>query len=258
MSNTVEKNKRKKMPDFKTRFNRLRGEMSQDAFAKKLGISRPTVGSYINGDRLPDATIIKIIAEKCDVSSDWLLGLTDDSRGDISVMEIEKELKLTAGAIYSIKDCDYDLITVLNFILKSEHFSKLLSGVLDVKRAKIRHEYYSKLPIDELEEIYGKTKEWNYTPSPHFTWNKSDARLRVLKTLEERYEFLRWSTSKVLDNILEDEIDNMESHSSTILAVLEHEAKTAGSPQEEHILGYPSRSIADEDLIPDFNDLDFE
>ena len=57
----------KKLPVFAERFRELRGDMTQDKFADFVGISRPTVGFYENGDRLPDALVLKKIAEKCHV-----------------------------------------------------------------------------------------------------------------------------------------------------------------------------------------------
>jgi len=60
------------------RLKDLRGMQTQAEFSKFIGISRPTVGFYENGSRLPDALKLKQIAEKCCVSADWLLGLTDN------------------------------------------------------------------------------------------------------------------------------------------------------------------------------------
>lgn len=67
---------------FAKRFNELRGEMSQEDFAEFVGISRPTVGFYENEKRLPQADILKQIADRCGVSSDWLLGITDFRKQD--------------------------------------------------------------------------------------------------------------------------------------------------------------------------------
>lgn len=66
-----------KMPIFRERFCSLRGSKTQAEFAEFIGISRPTVGFYENGERLPDALVLRKIAEKCGVSADWLLGLSD-------------------------------------------------------------------------------------------------------------------------------------------------------------------------------------
>lgn len=66
------------LPIFADRFRELRGERTQAAFADFLGISRPTVGFYENGDRVPDAIILKQIVGRCGVTSDYLLGLSDN------------------------------------------------------------------------------------------------------------------------------------------------------------------------------------
>lgn len=66
-----------RLPVFAERFKWLRGKMSQADFAIFLQISRVTVGFYENGDRIPDAVILKQIAEKCHVSADYLLGIKD-------------------------------------------------------------------------------------------------------------------------------------------------------------------------------------
>ncbi len=71
-----------RVPTFQTRFRELRGAMTQSEFAEKLGISRPTVGLYESGARIPDAEVLGIIARKCGVSADYLLGLTDIPSND--------------------------------------------------------------------------------------------------------------------------------------------------------------------------------
>lgn len=70
--------KTKKMPIFAARFGGLRGDRTQAEFAEFLGISRPTVGFYENGERIPDALVLKQIAERCGVTTDYLVGLSDN------------------------------------------------------------------------------------------------------------------------------------------------------------------------------------
>lgn len=62
---------------FRDRFDLLRQErnFSNTEFSKFLDMSRQTVGFYLNGNRVPDALTLIKIAEKCNVSADWLLGL---------------------------------------------------------------------------------------------------------------------------------------------------------------------------------------
>lgn len=66
-----------RFPQFRERFRELQGDMSNTEFAEFLGMSRQTVGFYCNGDRIPDALAVADIAQKCNVSTDWLLGLSE-------------------------------------------------------------------------------------------------------------------------------------------------------------------------------------
>lgn len=61
------------------RIKELRTErgMSQSEFAKLLHTSQTCISSYEASDRTPNTEMLMIISEKCDVSIDWLLGLSD-------------------------------------------------------------------------------------------------------------------------------------------------------------------------------------
>ncbi len=86
---------------FKIRFNKLRGDMTQAEFAEFLGISRPTVGFYENGSRIPDAFTLRKIATKCGVPADYLLGITDALITDNT--QVNKDLGLSDEAISALK-----------------------------------------------------------------------------------------------------------------------------------------------------------
>ena len=51
----------------------LRGGLSQGEFAKKLGISRNTLGRYENGLRAPDADFLLLLVEEFGIDANWLL-----------------------------------------------------------------------------------------------------------------------------------------------------------------------------------------
>ena len=92
----------RKMPIFADRFLELRGKRTQEEFAKFLGISRPTVGFYESGQRLPDALVLRQIAGKCNVSADYLLGLTDEKTPNQDIQAICKKTGLCETSIKSI------------------------------------------------------------------------------------------------------------------------------------------------------------
>lgn len=81
-----------RFPCFRERLNDLmkNEQMSTTEFAEKLGLSRQTVGFYLNGDRIPDALTLRQICERCSISADYLLGRSDvaSQREDIQVSHI--------------------------------------------------------------------------------------------------------------------------------------------------------------------------
>ena len=92
----------RRMPVFADRFIELRGKRTQDEFAKFLGISRPTVGFYESGQRIPDALVLRQIAEKCNVSADYLLGLTDEKTPEQDIQAICKKTGLSERSLAQI------------------------------------------------------------------------------------------------------------------------------------------------------------
>ena len=88
-----------RFPQFTKRFRELRGKRDNTEFAKFLGISRQTVGFYYNGDRIPDAMMLKQIAEKCGVSTDYLVGLTDTQSTNADARAAVEYTKLPERAV---------------------------------------------------------------------------------------------------------------------------------------------------------------
>ena len=64
---------------FGERLRDLRVEMgySQAAFAKMLGIAKQTIYIYENGYSEPSLSKLVTIAKRCEVSLDWLCGLSN-------------------------------------------------------------------------------------------------------------------------------------------------------------------------------------
>lgn len=97
-----------RFPEFRVAFLELMGDMTLDQFSKKLEMSRATVGFYAAGQRIPDALGLKKIAEKCNVSADWLLGLSEARSSDSDIQEICKKTGLSEGIVnYLTKHLSY-------------------------------------------------------------------------------------------------------------------------------------------------------
>ena len=99
-----------RFPEFRAAFLDLMGDMTLQEFADKLEMSRATVGFYAAGKRIPDALGIKAIAEKCNVSADWLLGLSNAKSTDEDVKSICKYLELSESAVSALKRISADNI----------------------------------------------------------------------------------------------------------------------------------------------------
>ena len=66
---------------FITRLIELQGENTVTAFARYLEIPQNTLDCYIKGRRKPSVELVLRVCKKCGVSSDWLLGLSEDRGG---------------------------------------------------------------------------------------------------------------------------------------------------------------------------------
>ena len=97
----IGKEKAKIVPVFQKRLSELKGDMPLIDFSNQLGLSRVTVGFYLHGERVPDITTLYMICNHYDVSSDWLLGLSDIPNPDVGdarvyyIKAAEKEKRLS-------------------------------------------------------------------------------------------------------------------------------------------------------------------
>lgn len=69
------------MGNFSERLVELRTEkgLSQVRLAKEIGFSRSVLGYWEKGTKIPNANAIIVLAKYFDVTSDYLLGLSDDA-----------------------------------------------------------------------------------------------------------------------------------------------------------------------------------
>lgn len=114
---------------FKSRIKELRGSKNQSEVAKEIGISRSALSYYESGDRTPDINVLYSLAKYYDVTTDYLLGLSDTPKPDIESAAISDKLGLTQHSI--------DFLSNTNNIVRSESkedyiFSFLLLYVVNL------------------------------------------------------------------------------------------------------------------------------
>lgn len=103
---------------------RLSKELTQEEFAKRIGISRSAVGMYEKGKREPDFETLELFADFFNVDMNYLLGKSDTST-DISslknVVPIEKRMIPVIGTIAAGKP-----------ILADEHIETYVPCDIDI------------------------------------------------------------------------------------------------------------------------------
>lgn len=72
------------------KYLRERDKMYQSELAEKLNLAPSSISMYERGDRDPDTSTLSKIAEIFNVTTDYLLGRTDETN---TVKEIDKKLK---------------------------------------------------------------------------------------------------------------------------------------------------------------------
>lgn len=120
-------------------------DMTQRQFAEKVGCTSATLSAYENGAKSPSLEIVKNIAEKCEVSLDWLCGLTDNQKGQkktySTYSDILKTLlelgKVCSFSIEPLGDTPFDQKTPDTIVFDSlvlRHYLTLMAkyqGMLD-------------------------------------------------------------------------------------------------------------------------------
>lgn len=85
---------------FPERLKLALGEMTSTELAKKIGLSKQTISSYLTGVRNPKLPVVKSIAEALEVSEMWLMGYDvpmerDEIQPETENKKSEEKISLT-------------------------------------------------------------------------------------------------------------------------------------------------------------------
>lgn len=131
---------------FAERLRLLREEegVNQTQLAEALKVSRGAVSYYERAERMPDITFAASAANYFKVSTDYLLGLTDDPKPKPSAVD---ELGLSNGAVKRIRYIKgnselNDYIGICDAILSSSLFEKIVYDLRCLVSASIADDIY--------------------------------------------------------------------------------------------------------------------
>lgn len=174
--------------------------MKQKDLAKILGVTDNTISYYCRGARTPKLEQLAQIAKTLNVTTDYLLGLTDDPSPHPCAVD---ELGLSADAIQHIIDLhpDYnkqtwsltpaDALDILSWIISNIHNEFLLIHLSNLRKHK--------------EEYQVVNSKLNNEPNPDLGTAWGDA--------IDRADLDKYRASKALDALLDYYIDDYCLHS---------------------------------------------
>jgi len=108
---------------------RIKHKLTQEELAKRVEISRAALSHYEKDRREPDLETIEKIADYFDVTTDYLIGRTDDSHPDILIKDKEGNIH---GA--EVKSSTYDSLSEINKLVKQYGIEQM--GFFDIEKWK--------------------------------------------------------------------------------------------------------------------------
>ena len=203
------KHMKQKMPVFAGRFITLRRDQTQAEFAEFLGISRPTVGFYESGERIPDAITLEKIARRCNVSADWLLGLSDNPSVEENNQITQKTLGLSPEAVENLAKVarmkrypnsssfhtefgKQVLGTALNCLLSSEALIGIARSIYEFYDASAKIREIENLTVEDLCQMDTNYADYDCAETfKNYRLARLDLNESLLAITNDRMEFLK-------------------------------------------------------------------
>lgn len=130
------------------RINQLLAEkdVKQKDLARKLGVTDNTVSYFVSGARKPNIEQIIKIAKYFNVSTDYILGVSNAKTADVDVKAVCEYTGLSAEAVNNLPKYHERDIIILDTLIRNYFFEDFL---------KILSELYAKTILsDSLENLY--------------------------------------------------------------------------------------------------------
>ena len=120
------------------------------ALAHELKISRQAVSQYADGSTQPNLERLVEIAKYLNVSTDWLLGLTDESSTDVDAQRVSRITGLSANAVEKLSKIKnkHPQIDVINFLIVNYKLIRMITNYFsDFTIGKYKEKPYKYIPL---------------------------------------------------------------------------------------------------------------
>lgn len=141
---------------FSNRLKTLMAEqnLKQDSLAKSIGISRQAIAQYLESTTQPKADKIYTLAKYFNVSTDYLLGLTENTSTNISEIGISNKTGFSTSTVKNILNLPIEYKTILDKIINELLKSDLLEKFEELKENNIKL-----INLYQTDSIYNKLVE---------------------------------------------------------------------------------------------------
>ena len=120
------------------------------ALANELHISRQAVSQYADGSTQPNLERLVEIAKYFNVSTDWLLGLTDELSTDVDAQRVRRITGLSADAVEKLSKIKNKRpqIDVINFLITNHKLIRMITNYFsDFIISKCKEKPYKYIPL---------------------------------------------------------------------------------------------------------------
>lgn len=210
---------------FQERFNELVGNATQEEIAKKLNTSRQNVGNWKKGKSRPDIFALAEISKAYNVSTDYLLGLTDIKSTDTTIKDICEYIGCTEKVIKKIRylytaflELSFDheehseIKSILNSIFEDRFIDFLSIQLFFIKKDSNEYTKEPKKNIEvlTLDNIYHICSIFNIDTVAlirKIEVNKSkaiSAKIKQNLKIADSIDLLKYRTVKGLEDMLDE------------------------------------------------------
>lgn len=192
--------------------------VSQETFAKRLGVSRAAIGYYEKGERIPDILFLEAVRELTGCSLNFLLGYSDNMMDCDNWSDFVMDYDLSDRQIIILQSALKN--TIFKLLLNHEEFLSFLDEIQHYSvwftAGKEDYDFIAYKTISSLGNLIAKVceeynswvgfSETNYIKANEIKYNILQEEYKKLDTISEKVEKMKEETEQAVEKNYQDEI----------------------------------------------------